>query len=164
MFEDIIKYWYIYDQIQNYIYDFFPYIKQLWDNFIRLNIIEQQNPEWWNKQLVNRGAGTRIHVSVLSPVPFHALLQWPALCPVFLRTGCVSGYLDETQLWELMQSFWGWSYHFAFHTYMWSFARNSLMSLYFHCCSVAKSYLTLCNPMNCSLPSFPVFPYLPEFA
>ena len=33
------------------------------------------------------------------------------------------------------------------------------------CCgSVAKSCPTLCNPMNCSMPGFPVLHYLPEFA
>ena len=32
------------------------------------------------------------------------------------------------------------------------------------CCSVSKSCLTLCNPMNCSTPGFPVLHYLPEFA
>ena len=32
------------------------------------------------------------------------------------------------------------------------------------CCSVAKSYPTLCDPMNCSTPGFPVLHYLPEFA
>ena len=32
------------------------------------------------------------------------------------------------------------------------------------CCSVAKSCLTLCNPMACSPPVFPVLQYLPEFA
>ena len=32
------------------------------------------------------------------------------------------------------------------------------------CCSVSKSSLTLCNPMNCSTPGFPVLHYLPEFA
>ena len=31
-------------------------------------------------------------------------------------------------------------------------------------CSVAKSCLTLCNHMDCSLPGFPVLHYLPEFA
>ena len=31
-------------------------------------------------------------------------------------------------------------------------------------CSVAKSRLTLCDPMNCSTPGFPVLHYLPEFA
>ena len=29
------------------------------------------------------------------------------------------------------------------------------------CCSVAKSCLTLCNPMDCSTPGFPVLHYLP---
>ena len=31
-------------------------------------------------------------------------------------------------------------------------------------CPVAKSYPTLCDPMNCSMPGFPVFHYLLEFA
>ena len=31
-------------------------------------------------------------------------------------------------------------------------------------CSVAKSCLTLCNPMDCSMPGFPVFHHLLEFA
>ena len=30
----------------------------------------------------------------------------------------------------------------------------------FHCCSVAKSCTTLCDPMNCSTPGFPVLHYL----
>ena len=33
-----------------------------------------------------------------------------------------------------------------------------------HCCSVAQSCLTLCNPTDCSMPGFPVLHYLPEFA
>ena len=32
------------------------------------------------------------------------------------------------------------------------------------CYSVAKSCSTLCNPMDCSMPGFPVLHYLPEFA
>ena len=32
------------------------------------------------------------------------------------------------------------------------------------CCSVAHSYLTLCNPMDCSKLHFPVHHYLPELA
>ena len=32
------------------------------------------------------------------------------------------------------------------------------------CCSVAQSCLTLCNPMDCSMPGFPVLHYLEEFA
>ena len=32
------------------------------------------------------------------------------------------------------------------------------------CCSVAQSCPTLCYPMDCSRPGFPVLHYLPEFA
>ena len=32
------------------------------------------------------------------------------------------------------------------------------------CCSVAKLFLTLCDPVDCSTPGFPVLHYLPEFA
>ena len=35
--------------------------------------------------------------------------------------------------------------------------------LYIHCCSVAQSCLTLCNPMDCSLPAFLVLHCLLEF-
>ena len=31
------------------------------------------------------------------------------------------------------------------------------------CCSVTWSYPTLCKPMDCSTPGFPVLHYLPEF-
>ena len=34
----------------------------------------------------------------------------------------------------------------------------------FYCCSVTQSCLTLCDPMDCSTPSFPALHYLPEFA
>jgi len=33
-----------------------------------------------------------------------------------------------------------------------------------HSCSVAQSCPTLCNPMDCSTPGFPVLHHLPEFA
>ena len=32
------------------------------------------------------------------------------------------------------------------------------------CCSVVQSCLTLCDPMDCSTPGFPVLHHLPEFA
>ena len=32
------------------------------------------------------------------------------------------------------------------------------------CCSVTKLCPTLCNPVDCSTPGFPVLDYLPEFA
>ena len=31
------------------------------------------------------------------------------------------------------------------------------------CCSLAKSCLTLCDPVNCCMPRFPVLHHLPEF-
>ena len=33
-----------------------------------------------------------------------------------------------------------------------------------YCCSLAKSHPTLCDPMDCSMPGFPVLHYLLEFA
>ena len=33
-----------------------------------------------------------------------------------------------------------------------------------YCCSVAQLFLTPCNPMDCSMPGFPVLHYLLEFA
>ena len=35
---------------------------------------------------------------------------------------------------------------------------------YYCCCSVTKSHLTLCHPMFCSTPGFPVLYYVLEFA
>ena len=35
---------------------------------------------------------------------------------------------------------------------------------YFNCCLVTKSCLTLCDPMDCSTPGFPVLHYLLEFS
>ena len=32
------------------------------------------------------------------------------------------------------------------------------------CCSVVQPYLTLCDPMDCSMPDFPVLHHLLEFA
>ena len=36
--------------------------------------------------------------------------------------------------------------------------------LLWYCCSVTQSCPALCNPMDCSMPGFPVLHYLPEFA
>ena len=38
------------------------------------------------------------------------------------------------------------------------------LSGFLHCCSVAQSCLTLCDPMDCSTPGFPVLHHLPELA
>ena len=42
--------------------------------------------------------------------------------------------------------------------------RSYPLSCCFLCCSVTKSCLTLCNPMDCSTPGFPVHHQLPELA
>ena len=34
--------------------------------------------------------------------------------------------------------------------------------MFLYCCSVDKSCLTLCDPMDCSMPGFPVLDYLPS--
>ena len=46
------------------------------------------------------------------------------------------------------------------------FKKNNLPSTAWHCCycSVTKSHPTLCNPMNCGMPGFPVLHCLSEFA
>ena len=46
------------------------------------------------------------------------------------------------------------------------FQRNSWVFLLavIVCCSVSKPFRTLCDPMDCSMPGFPVLHYLPELA
>ena len=69
-------------------------------------------------------------------------------------------------------------FHFAVPFYYWFveifhrlgteyFVRNSMYLEYLLlvcCCSVAKLCQTLCDPMNCKMPGFPVLHYLLEFA
>ena len=38
------------------------------------------------------------------------------------------------------------------------------MYIFLYCCSVSKSCLTLCNPMDCSMPGFLIHRQLPELA
>ena len=38
------------------------------------------------------------------------------------------------------------------------------LHLHWDCCSIAKSCPTLCDPMDCSMPGFPIPHHLPEFA
>ena len=50
-----------------------------------------------------------------------------------------------------------WISPFPFHAQLWIFSSP--------CCgSVTQSCLTLCDPMDCSTPGFPVLYHLPEFA
>ena len=43
-------------------------------------------------------------------------------------------------------------------------SRSTVIYSTYTCCSVTKSCPTLCDPMDCSTPDFPVLQYLPEFA
>ena len=52
---------------------------------------------------------------------------------------------------------------FSFSFVPLSIFSNSIYNFYC-CCSVTKSCLTLCDPMNCSMPGFPVLHYLLERA
>ena len=45
-----------------------------------------------------------------------------------------------------------------------SWATGEAQMLHRCCCSVAQSCLTPFDPMDCNMPGFPVFCYLPEFA
>ena len=47
---------------------------------------------------------------------------------------------------------------YSFYLLQWNYLYHNC------CCSVTKSCLTLCDPMNCSTPGFPVLRYLLEFA
>ena len=51
---------------------------------------------------------------------------------------------------------------FYFNLYNISCNSYSFNQLYC-CCLVTKSCTTLCNPMDCSTPGFPVLHYVPEF-
>ena len=42
--------------------------------------------------------------------------------------------------------------------------RQHYMDVRCCCCSVTQSYLSLCDPMDCSTPDFPVLHHLPELA
>ena len=44
------------------------------------------------------------------------------------------------------------------------FITHILYSIYESCCSVVQSWLTVWDPMDCSMPGFPVLHYLSEFA
>ena len=55
-----------------------------------------------------------------------------------------------------------WFRHISISLYVYIFFIR-FFSLIGYCCSVAKSCLTLCGPMHCSMPGSSVLRYLPEF-
>ena len=46
------------------------------------------------------------------------------------------------------------------YLWLWMLHWHILVPLHKHCCSVAQSCLTFCNPMDCSKPGFPVLHHL----
>ena len=96
-----------------------------------------------------------------SLTPTHLMDAWSAPLPYLMSpdsTECRQvGTVGFPPSWALdlnssLKSF--------FSTY-WLWAMSYVLCCY---CSVAKSCLTLCNPMDCSTPGFPVLHYLPEFS
>ena len=64
-------------------------------------------------------------------------------------------------------NFWLCHYHFDHRFCLFQHNVIQAMQVYdcvFRCHSVTTLCLTLCDPMNCSTPGFPVLHYLPEFA
>ena len=105
---------------------------------------------------------------------YHVMLQFPLRClPLFLESPIASHSGIHTGLVSLILDILG----------VFSWRKEYVMAIdysskEFHgynlvdkccvkqscCCSVTKSYQTLCVPMDCSLADFPVLHYLPEFA
>ena len=50
------------------------------------------------------------------------------------------------------------------NNWRWALFTCTFIWLFKFCCSVAKSCVTICNPMYCSMPGFPVLYHLLEFA
>ena len=82
-------------------------------------------------------------------------------------------YLGDLILKSIFQIKWNSDFKNATHTHTHTSWKPETGSIYLfiweiqfnYCyCSVTQSYLILCDPMNCSTPSFPVLHYLPEFA
>ena len=53
---------------------------------------------------------------------------------------------------------------FFFITSCFCFMKAVILKTISLCCSFARLCLTLCKPMDCSMPGFPVLQYLPQFA
>ena len=83
--------------------------------------------------------------------------------------------INLSKLWEIVKDREAW--HAAIHGVPKSLTqlndwitifcwvdKTHCIYLFIYCCSVAKLCLTLCDPMDCSMPSFSVLHYLLEFA
>ena len=50
------------------------------------------------------------------------------------------------------------------NTFTFFVTQHTSCTVYMSCCSVVQSWLTIWDPMDCSMPGLPVLHYLPEFA
>ena len=86
----------------------------------------------------------------------HLYFSWLTLCPTDLRSCSFFFHLLNSILWT-------GTFLLIYLKVHWLFLLLVLINFYC-CCLVAQSCLTLCDPMNCSTPGFPVFYSLLEFA
>ena len=110
------------------------------------------------------------------PAPYPARSSWCHQCNVSKwYSALCPGSRDVYRLWQMVgKLMWPWSRVFLIFfawLYFWSFLPDWNRKAHIHqingcilrcCCSVLC--LTLCNPMDCSTPGFPVLHYFPEFA
>ena len=98
--------------------------------------------------------------------PFSTLLIFGSiLCDTStIRSLWIKLFIDEKQLvWTTLLQFLEQILFFKLRIFSLYFIWFVVAYLKI-CCSVTQSWLTLCNPTDCSRPGFLVFHYLPEFA
>ena len=113
-----------------------------------------------------------MHIESLMPSN-HLILCCPLLFPPSIFPS-IRVFLNESVLPIRWPKYWSFSFSispsneysglisFRIDWFYLLVIPGTLKSL--RCCSVTKSYLTLCDPMSCSLPGFPVLHYLLELA
>ena len=88
-----------------------------------------------------------------------------ALPSMYMEVGILGGSLHLTCIMELGFTLGvrgALSPHFPFRTLGNSHVPSCITSAWFCCCFIAHLCLTLCNPMDCSTPGFPILHYLLE--
>ena len=110
---------------------------------------EDGNPFYYSclENSMDRGAGGLLSLVLKSQTP---LSDWVHHTNSALATLSK----DEEKIGVLKLSLWHWTTGLC----AWSLLGQLT------CCSVAQLYVTLCDPMNCSMPGFPVLHHLPELA
>ena len=99
----------------------------------------------------------------------HAAVRATFLCGKYQGTGRLSGPSQLTSRASAMQLLYPFHPCQMLHPLS-SFNAHSILvrrfnvRLFLESCSVAQSCSSLCDPMDCSTPGFPVLYYLPEFA